>query len=99
MEIAILGSDEFVTGFRLAGVKNILTASDKEVSKKVEDVIKEQKVGILVMEDLDFANLNNKVRKILDRSVTPVVVTLTKEQKNSDLRQLVKRSIGIDLWK
>ncbi|MDO8427645.1 MAG: V-type ATP synthase subunit F [Candidatus Diapherotrites archaeon] len=99
MEIAILGNDEFVTGFRLSGVKNIITAEGKELSKKIEEVIDQQKIGILVMEHLDFSQLNNNVKKKLDRTVTPVVVTLSKDAKTSDLRELVKKSIGIDLWK
>ena len=99
VELAVLGNDEFVTGFRLSGVKHIYTVEGKEISKKVDEIVDQQKIGILVMEYPDFTQLNHSVKKKLDRTVTPVIVTLSKEAKASDLRELVKKSIGIDLWK
>lgn len=99
MKIAVLGNDDFVTGFRLSGVKNVFAVEGKELNEKVEEIIGEQKIGILVMDEEEFGSLTHAVKKKLDKVVTPVVVTLSSAGKESNLREMVKKSIGVDLWK
>lgn len=100
MEIGVVGNDDFVTGFSLAGVRNIFTVKeDKKRNDLVEKIVNEDKIGILIMEESDFSRLSNMIKKKLDRVVAPVVVTLSKEGKEENLRELVKRSVGVDLWK
>jgi len=99
MEITVIGSDEFITGFQLAGIKNSIEAQGNKLNEEVSKIIEEKKAGILIMEEKDFEKLNRHLKAILDKSITPVVITLSKEAKESDLRTLIKKSIGIDLWK
>lgn len=35
MEVAIIGSDEFVLGFRLAGIKTVFITSPENYQKKI----------------------------------------------------------------
>jgi len=98
MEIAILGTDDFVTGFRLAGVRNAII-SRGNLDNEVEDVVRQEDIGILVMDEEDMNKLNNKTKKMLDRAVRPVIVTITEREGKSDLRESIKRTLGVDLWK
>jgi V/A-type H+-transporting ATPase subunit F len=99
-EIAVVGSPEFTTGFRLAGVRTFenVREADKpgELDEAVERVLKDDGVGIVVMHDDDMEHLSRGVRERVERSVEPVVVVLGGEA-GSGLREQIKRAIGIDL--
>ena len=98
MEIAVIGNDEFVTGFALAGVRNIYPAVDN-LEEKVEHVMKQPDVGILVMQQEQFKSLDNKTKKMLEKAVKPVLVLVSEEAGGGDIRKMIERSLGVDLWK
>ena len=83
-EIAVVGSPEFTTGFRLAGVRKFQNVPDDEI-------------GIVVMHDDDIDHLSRDVRSEVETSVEPVVVTLGGGAGSGNLREQIKRAIGIDL--
>jgi len=99
-EIAIVGSQEFTTGFRLAGVRKFQNVPDDEkpdrLDEAVTSVLDDDDVGIVVMHDDDVGHLSRDVRERVETSVEPVVVTLG-GTGSSGLRQQIKRAIGIDL--
>ena len=83
MDIAVIGSDEFVLGFRLAGLRRVFVATPD--------------IGVLAADgkDLDLLTPNVKTR-VMD-SIQPVVVPVGRGE--TDLREKVKRAIGVDLYK
>jgi V/A-type H+-transporting ATPase subunit F len=99
-EIAVVGSPEFTTGFRLAGVRRFAevppTEKDERLDDAVEDVLGDEGVGIVVMHDEDMEHLSRDVREAVETSVEPTVVTLG-GGASSGLREQIKRAIGIDL--
>ncbi len=98
MEIVVVGNDEFVTGFTLAGVKNTFS-SEKNLEKEVERVLQLKEIGILIMEQDQFNSMNNKTKKMLEKLVKPVLITISDRGRETDIRDMIKRTIGVDLWK
>ncbi len=100
-EIAVVGSPEFTTGFRLAGVRTFANVPEEEKPEELDDAVTEtledEGVGIVVMHDDDLAHLSRDVRKNVETSVEPVVVTLGGGAGSGSLREQIKRAIGIDL--
>ena len=101
-EIAVIGSPDFTTGFRLAGVRKFADVPDDEKAAELDDAVEEMlsddEVGILVMHDDDLEHLSRGVRNDVETSVEPVLVTLGGEGAGSGgLREQIKRAIGIDL--
>jgi len=100
-EIAVVGSQDFTTGFRLAGVRKAVSVPDGEKDERldaeVSDLLDDDDVGILVMHDPDMEHLSRDVRRTVQRSVDPVLVTLGGGAGSSGLRDQIKRAIGIDL--
>ena len=100
-EIAVVGSPEFTTGFRLAGVRKFTNVPDDQKQVKLDDAVREtmadDDVGIVVMHDDDVGLLSRDVREAVETSVEPVVVTLGGGTGSGNLRAQVKRAIGIDL--
>ncbi|GAA0209992.1 V-type ATP synthase subunit F [Halobaculum roseum] len=99
-EIAVIGSPEFTTGFRLAGVRKCANVPEDEkddrLDEAVEETLADDDVGIVVMRDADLEHLSRTVRRDVEGSVEPVLVTLG-GGAGSGLREQIKRAIGIDL--
>jgi V/A-type H+-transporting ATPase subunit F len=99
-EIAVTGSPEFTTGFRLAGVRKFANVpadeKDEELDDAVEGLLADEDVGIVVMHDEDLQHLSRDVRQAVETSVEPTVVTLG-GGSSSGLREQIRRAIGIDL--
>jgi V/A-type H+-transporting ATPase subunit F len=100
-EIAVVGSPDFTTGFRLAGVRRFEDVPDAEKGERLDEavtsVLDDDGVGIVVMHDEDVEHLSRTVRQRVETSVEPVVVTLGGGAGSGNLREQIKRAIGIDL--
>ncbi|MEZ3145143.1 V-type ATP synthase subunit F [Halobaculum sp. MBLA0143] len=100
-EIAVIGSPEFTTGFRLAGVRKFEDVPEDEKDEQLDDAVErtlaDDDVGIVVMRDSDLEHLSRGVRESVQGSVDPVLVTLGAGAGGSGLREQIKRAIGIDL--
>ena len=100
-EIAVVGSPEFTTGFRLAGVRKFADIPDNEKEEQLDGAVREmledEGVGIVVMHDDDMDHLSRGVRESAETSVEPTLVTLGGGAGSGGLREQIKRAIGIDL--
>ncbi len=97
MEIAVLGDDEFVLGFRLAGIKKICTAGPENFEQKLIELLEDSSIGVLAIESSDLDLLGSTTRERAMESIQPVVVPVGGEE--GDLRDKVKRAIGVDLYR
>lgn len=100
-EIAVVGTAEFTTGFRLAGVREFRNVPEEEkdddLDAVVEDVLDESDVGIVVMHADDLDHLSRTTRDDVEGSIEPTLVTLGGGAGSGGLRDQIKRAIGIDL--
>ncbi|PSP57138.1 V-type ATP synthase subunit F [Halobacteriales archaeon QS_1_67_19] len=100
-EIAVVGSPEFTTGFRLAGVRKFENVpndvKETELDDAVTRVLDDEDVGIVVMHDDDLDYLSRQVREEVEGSVEPTMVSIGGGAGSGGLRDKIKRAIGIDL--
>ncbi|RRJ30772.1 V-type ATP synthase subunit F [Halocatena pleomorpha] len=100
-EIGVIGSQEFTTGFRLAGVRRFETVPEERKSEDLDDAVEtmvnDDGIGIIVMHDADLSYLSRQLRNEVETSVDPVLVTLGGGAGSGGLREQIKRAIGIDL--
>lgn len=100
MEIAVVGNSEFIIGFQLAGVRRTYAAeSDEKLTETITRVLADNDVGILVVKGSDIQKLPLRLRTQIEESVKPTVVTLGGEEGGLSMRERIKRSVGVDLWK
>ena len=97
MEIAVIGSDEFTLGFRLAGIRRVFVANSENYQEKILEALSQSTIGILAVDAKDLDNLSYTVRNRVMDSIQPVVVPVGGDE--SDLREKVKRVIGVDFYK
>lgn len=97
MEIAVIGNEEFVLGFRLAGLRRVFVATPENYEQRIQEVMNIPEIGILAADGKDLQLLSHQVKQRVMDSIQPVVVPVGDDQ--SDLREKVKRAIGVDLYK
>lgn len=97
MEIAVIGSEKFVVGFRLAGIKKVYAISPDNLLEKIVQVMDEPEVGILAVHTQDLERLPPQLRAKMMNSVDPVVIPVGLEE--GDMRDKIRRAMGIDLYK
>ncbi len=98
MEIAAVGRDDFVQGFKLVGVRKAISATREDLESKIGAVLDDPDVGILILDTADMKALSNTMRRRLDTAARPVVISVGATE-DEDLRTKVKRAIGVDLFK
>ena len=100
MEIAVIGNGEFIVGFRLAGIRRTIVAEEEENLKAaIQTVMEDPGIGILVLATADFERIPVRLRTTLENSIRPTVVAIGGEEGGMSLREKIKRSVGVDLWK
>lgn len=100
MEIAVMGDEHFVTGFYIAGVSKGFVVEKETVNKTFESIMGSEQIGIVVTEKKTLDMLTERNREIAMTKVRPTVVTLSHDvQAEENLRLMIKRSLGVDLWK
>lgn len=100
-EIAVIGSPEFTTGFRLAGLRIFENVHEEDKPDELDDAVhrinerKDVAIAIMHEEDLDY--LSREPREIVQTSVDPTFITIGGGGAAGGLRDQIKRAIGIDL--
>ncbi|HEY9246155.1 MAG TPA: V-type ATP synthase subunit F [Candidatus Methanoperedens sp.] len=99
MEIAVVGHNDFVIGFRLAGIRKIYDTTSDNIEEKIQGLLNDKTIGILVINYEDLRKLSQHMQKILDDSVEPTVIAIGGKGESTNLRDKIKQSVGVDLWK
>src|SRR2546427_12487189 len=74
MEIAAVGRDDFVQGFKLIGVRRTVASSKEDIENKIADVLEDPAVGILGLSTADMKGLSHSMRRRLETGARPVVL-------------------------
>ncbi len=97
MEIAVVGSEEFVVGFRLAGIRMVYGVEPDKLQETILQLLEEKSVGILAVDSKDVERLPQPLRDRMMASMDPVVIPVGEEE--GDMRDKIRRAMGIDLYK
>jgi len=98
--LAVIGDPDFNIGFRLAGVRDIYdVTSDEELVKTVESVLNNKEIGVAVIDHKLLKKLPPTLRRAIDESVEPTFVFVGEEGGVEEIREKIRKAIGVDLWK
>jgi vacuolar-type H+-ATPase subunit F/Vma7 len=96
-EILAYGTNEFVVGFQLAGIRT-LEADEARLDNEMLGILGEKKAGIVILDKKTCDMLSGDTKEKLLQSINPVFVVLSEQESSEELRMLIKKSIGVDLW-
>ena len=97
VNVVVLGSNEFIVGFQLAGIKETIEASSEPI-KDIEELKKRKEVGIVVVDEKIMESIDTDQRQEIEDSVDPVFIPVSTKTEQDSLKRLIKKSIGIELW-
>ena len=98
--LAVIGDPDFNIGFRLAGVRDIFdVTNDEELIKTVENILKNKDIGVAVIDYNLLKKLPPTLRRAIDESVEPTFVFVGEEGGVEEIREKIRKAIGVDLWK
>ncbi|WP_456468480.1 V-type ATP synthase subunit F [Archaeoglobus sp.] len=99
-KLAVVGDPDFTLGFMLAGIADTYEVStDDEIVKAVEDVLKRDDVGVVIIRQEYLQKLPPVVRREIDERVEPTFVSVGGTGGVEEIREKIRKAIGVDLWK
>jgi len=98
VKTTVLGSNEFIVGFQLAGIKDTKEVSDNPMND-INNLKENKEIGIVVIDENIMENLEKHDRIDVEDSVDPVFIPVSTKIEQDSLKRLIKKSIGVDLWK
>ncbi len=96
-EIIVIGESEFTVGFQLAGINRVVDLN-KDIEQKINSALNDPTVGIIITSPKTVDSLSERTRSRLFKVVKPVTVIVSEEEKEENLRKMIIKSIGVDLW-
>lgn len=94
-KIAVIGSEEFTLGFRLAGITK--TYNPDNYQEKILELVQTDDIAILITEEKDMERLNKRETNKVQNSIEPVVVTLSETAESERMQEKIKKAIGADI--
>ena len=98
VKTAVLGSNEFIVGFQLAGIKDTIEVSDNPF-RDINNLKTKKEHGVIIIDENIMENLEKHERIKVEDSVDPVFIPISTKVEQDSLKRLIKKSIGVDLWK
>ena len=98
VKIAAAGSNEFIVGFQLAGIKDTIGLG-ASFYNELRNMKERKDIGIIVIEEKIMEALEPYQRAEIESSVEPVFIQVSAKSEQDSLKRLIKKSVGVDLWK
>jgi len=99
-KLAVIGDIDFNIGFMLAGIPDTYEVkSDEDIIKAVEDVLKREDVGVVIIRQEYLQKLPPVLRREIDEKVEPTFVSVGGTGGVEEIREKIRKAIGVDLWK
>jgi len=98
MKIGVVGDEDFVLGFRLAGVDKAYV-SEGDSRQAFRRAVEDDEIGIIVIHEKDYSKFPPATIKAMEKASRPIVITISETEGESNIREMIRRCIGVDLWK
>ncbi len=101
MKVVAVGSQDFVTGLRLAGVDEGLVVRDKQdADAKLSTLIKRTDVTLILVEEgyaFEIPNFYAKYLKLKRPVVTVIPTGRAREGVRDYMSELIRRTVGVEV--
>lgn len=98
VRLAVMGNNEFVVGFQLAGINDVVEITG-DYYNELKGMKSRKDIGVVVVDEKIMESLEPHQRMDIESSVEPVFIPVSTKAEQDSLKRLIKKSIGVDLWK
>ncbi len=105
MRIVAVGDMDFITGFQLAGIKQVYEAEDSWTAKNALEMIKGMNdVAIVIIQRRFARELREFINEWkLEKDIYPVIIDVPDHRREGEyedpMREVIRRAIGVDILK
>lgn len=101
MRYFVIGDQDTVLGFSLAGVEGVSVSSAQEIESAFNNVIEKSDIGIVVITERCAKKIRQQIDNYLFTNEFPLIVEIPDREgpdlERRDFRQMVNSAIGIKI--
>ncbi|MFW5991177.1 MAG: V-type ATP synthase subunit F [Candidatus Nanoarchaeia archaeon] len=97
-DIAVVGGEKFRLGFQIAGLTKAFKLNEEYPDHTIKELMDNPEIGLILLSQNASDKLSDEMKEQITQSVEPVFLIISEGDSSSDLRKLIKKSIGVDLW-
>jgi len=97
MNIAVIGSEAFILGFRLAGIDSVFPSEPEDIESSLRKVMADDRFGIIVVHEEEVRQVSGDMKEFMLENIRPVIIKIGGTEE--ELRNKIKAIIGVDLYK
>ena len=98
MRVVAVGSKAFVTGFALAGVQGEYVKSSQEALGKVNSLLRQQDVGLIMLSDDVSRDIRDEIASIRAKRAVPLIYEVPapgSKHETVEYRALLRQILGV----
>ncbi len=98
MKVVVLGEKAFVTGFVLSGVQGEYVSSSQEALAKVQKLLKEPDVGLIMISNEIAKPIQDELTQIRSKKPIPLIYGVPGpggKQEKVEYRAMLKQILGV----
>lgn len=101
MKFYVIGDEETVLGFRLAGVEGEVVHTSEEAREELEKVFQREGIGVIIIPERIAETIRQQVEQYVYKATFPLIIEIPdrlgpKEARRS-IRELIRAAVGIRL--
>ncbi|HXW36440.1 MAG TPA: V-type ATP synthase subunit F [Nitrososphaerales archaeon] len=98
MKVVAIGGKAFVTGFVLAGVSGEYVSSGREALSKVDALVRDSKVGLIMISDDVAKPIRDELTAIRAKKAVPLIYEVPgpgSKQEKVEYRAMLRSILGV----
>lgn len=100
--IAVVGDQNLLSGFKLAGVQTLVpTVNIEESEKELSRLMADESIGIIIVSEELLEKIDWRLKRKVEDAAKPVVIAVPGRdgpmEQSESLAKLIKRALGFDI--
>lgn len=98
MQVVVIGSRTFISGFKIAGARGVEVLSPEEALNEINKLVKDPEVGLIIVSEDLSSQFRSQLNEIRARHPVPLIYELPPpvgQPKKMDYRAMLREVLGV----
>ena len=101
MKFYVIGDEDTVLGFRLAGVEGEVVRTPEEASRSLERAFQEEGLGVIIIPERIAAEIRQHVDRYVYKTSFPLIIEIPDRlgpmEERGSIREMIRAAVGVSL--
>ena len=101
MRFHVIGDEDTVLGFRLAGVEGVIVRTPEEVREELERAFQTPGIGVIILTERIAETVRAQVNQYLYKSALPLVIEVPDwhgpMEGRKTVKEMIRAAVGVQL--